>query len=311
MKAVEVESLCHSYGTRTALDGVSFSVDKSKIFGLVGPNGGGKSTIFRILSTLMPPSSGQARIFGVDAIRDPYSVRRRLGVVFQSPALDKKLRVEENLKSQGHLYGMRGKPLHEKSMALLKRMGLWDRARDLVETLSGGLKRRLEIARALLHGPELLILDEPTTGLDPLARREVWDYLKFLKEQEGLTILTTTHLLQEAEACDEIVLLDQGKVLLSGSPAGLLEQMGGDVISVRAKTPEALRQAIEARFSLVGKIVDGEIRIERARGHEMVSDLVTAFSDQIVSVTVGRPTLEDLFIARTGRKLWQASEAIV
>ncbi len=308
MNAVEVESLSHRYGERLALDNVRLSVEEGHLFGVVGPNGGGKSTAFRVLSTLTVPTSGSVRIFGVDILREPQKVRRQIGVVFQSPGLDKKLRVMENLKHQGHLYGLQGADLLRRAEALLERMGLSDRADENVETLSGGLKRRLEIARALLHDPRLLILDEPTTGLDPLARREVWDHLKYLRSQTGLTILVTTHLLDEADTCNEIAFLDNGRIVLSGAPAKLKEMMGGDIISVRSRAPDELKLAIEKKFSVRTQLVDGEVRIERKAGYEFIPDLVASFRELIDSVTVGKPTLEDLFIERTGRRLWQAAE---
>jgi ABC-2 type transport system ATP-binding protein len=307
MKAVEVEGLTHRYGDRLALDNVRFSVEEGHIFGLVGPNGGGKSTTFRVLSTLTVPTSGSVRIFGVDILKEPHLVRRKIGVVFQSPGLDKKLRVLENLRYQGRLYGMSGPELERRAVEMLERVGLADRAGDTVEKLSGGLKRRLEIARALLHGPKLLILDEPTTGLDPLARREIWDHLKHLRTSEGLTVLATTHLLDEAETCNDVAFLDGGKLVLAGEPRKLRELMGGDIISVRSKSPDTLKGAIEKKYSVRAQLVDGEIRIERRAGHELIADLVTSFRDQIDAVTVGKPTLEDLFIERTGRRLWHSA----
>jgi len=304
--AVEALSLTHRYGKRLALDQVSFNVRAGEIFGLIGPNGGGKSTIFRILATLILPTSGTAKVAGFDIRREAASVRRHLGVVFQSPGLDKKLTVMENLKHQGHLYGMSGKSLITRANHLMERMGLSDRAGDLVETLSGGLKRRLEIIRGLLHGPELLILDEPTTGLDPLVRREVWDYLKQLRANENLTCLVTTHLLEEADACDRIALLDRGKIVAFDSPSALKSSLGGDIISMRARAPVQLRDDIAARFGLEASVVEQEVRIERSSGHEFIPQLISAFPTQIESVTLGKPTLEDFFIQRTGRRFWQA-----
>jgi len=308
MKAVEVEGLVHRYGDRIALNGIRFSVAKGDIFGLVGPNGGGKSTTFKILSTLLEPISGSVRIFGIDILKEPHKVRREIGVVFQSPGLDKKLTVLENLKYQGNLYGLSGAKLTERANSLLRKVGLADRASSVVETLSGGLKRRLEIARALLHGPSLLILDEPTSGLDPLARREIWDYLKHLRASDGITILLTTHLLDEADGCQEIAFLDGGKIFLSGAPNKLKELLGGDIISVRSRRASELREAIEARFKITAKLVDGEVRIERKAGHELIPDLMASFREEIDSLTLGKPTLEDLFIERTGRRFWHPTE---
>lgn len=306
MKAVEVQGLSHRYGERLALDNVRFSVDSGSLFALVGPNGGGKSTLFKILSTLIAPTEGTAKIFGADLVDNPREVRRRIGVVFQSPALDKKLSLRENLLHQGHLYGMSGKALAARVDGLLKWIGLADRAAEKVEQLSGGLKRRVEIAKGLVPGPSLILLDEPTTGLDPLARREVWDALRELQRRDSLTVLTTTHLLEEAEMCDRVALLNRGQVVAVGEPDELRGSLGGDVISLRAKEPEALREKIHSRFQLPVTVVDGHVRLEKKSGHEFVPALVGAFADDIQSVTVSKPTLEDFFIEKTGNRFWNA-----
>jgi ABC-2 type transport system ATP-binding protein len=196
---VAVENLTHRYGERVALSGVSFAVKEGEIFGLLGPNGGGKSTLFRILSTLMSPTEGKAAICGHDVGREPGAVRRRIGVVFQSQSLDKKLTVEENLRGQGHLHGMSGATLRERIEKVADRLGLSDRRGDLVEVLSGGLRRRVEIAKGLLHKPSVLLMDEASTGLDPGARRELWQYILELREREGVTVLLTSHILDEAD----------------------------------------------------------------------------------------------------------------
>lgn len=306
--AVEVQSLVQRYGDVTALAGISFSVQAGEIFGLVGPNGGGKSTVFKILTTLIRPTSGNAKIFGHDVLREPASVRMTVGVVFQSPALDKKLTVTENLIHQGHLYGLWGKELKQRTSSMLERLGLTDRSKQRVEHLSGGLKRRLEIAKGLLHRPRLLILDEPTTGLDPLVRRDVWEYLKQLRKDEGMTVLLTTHLLEEAEFCDKLLFLHQGNAVAIGSPSELKASLGGDILCLRAKSPEKLKRLIHEKFGLSAMLVEGTLRIERKNGHELVPLLVSAFSEQIESVTLGKPTLEDLFIQKTGHRFWQESE---
>ncbi|HUR38220.1 MAG TPA: ABC transporter ATP-binding protein, partial [Planctomycetota bacterium] len=240
--SVEIDGLTHRYGERLALDGVSFSVRKGEVFGLLGPNGGGKTTLFKILSTALRPTSGSARIEGVD-VRDD-AVRRRIGVVFQAPGLDQKLTVAENLLHQGHLYGLRGAALRRRIDEELGRFKLSDRARDRVEKLSGGLQRRVELAKALLHQPEILLLDEPSTGLDPGARRDLWDALRSLK---GVTVLLTTHLLEEAERCDRLAILHKGKLVALGAPLDLRGEIGGDVVTIRAKDAEALAAAIREK----------------------------------------------------------------
>ncbi len=291
-----VEALTHRYGERTALDNVSFEVAKAEIFGLLGPNGGGKTTLFRILCTLMQPTAGRVLMDGgpVD--------RHRIGVVFQSPSLDKKLTVRENLRHQGHLYGLRGPSLAVRITELLQRFGLIDRANDLVEKLSGGLRRRVELAKGLLHRPELLLLDEPSTGLDPLARRELSDYLDTLRRNDGVTVLLTTHLMAEADRCDRLALLDRGRLVALDQPAALKEHVGGDVVSISAREPEQLREKIQRQFGMKATIVDHAIRIERPRAHEFIPDLVEAFPGEIDSVSVGKPTLEDAFIHLTGHR---------
>lgn len=296
--SVDVEGLTHRYGERTALDGVAFSVRSGEVFGLVGPNGGGKTTLFKILSTALAPSSGSARVAGVD-VRDG-AVRRKIGVVFQSPSLDGKLTVAENLLHHGHLYGMSGGGLKQRIGEELARFGLADRTGDRVEKLSGGLQRRVELAKSLLHRPEVLLLDEPSTGLDPGARRDLWDALRSLK---GVTVLLTTHLLEEAERCDRLAILHKGKIVALGEPLTLRAEIGGDVVTVRSREPERLAAAIREKLGESPQVVDGTVRLSRDRGHEFVGRLVEAFPGMIESVTVAKPSLEDVFMSKT-RELW-------
>jgi ABC-2 type transport system ATP-binding protein len=312
MDAIVIENLTHVYApqrrgvaARTALDGLSFSVQRGEIFGLLGPNGGGKTTTFHILATYFPPTSGRARILGEDVAIHPERVRERLGVVFQNPSVDKKLSVYENLMHQGHLYGLHGADLQERIDRLLQRVALKDRARDLVEVLSGGLRRRVEVAKGLLHKPAVLLLDEPSTGLDPGARRDLWDYLAELKA-EGMTMLVTTHLMEEAEKCDRVAIVHQGKRVALGTPQALKDEIGGDVISIDTADPEALAREITARFSVEARVLDGTLRIERDHGHAFIPELVGAFPGKIRSVTLGKPTLEDVFIRKTGHRFWNA-----
>lgn len=301
--SVVVEGLTHRYGDRVALDCVGFQVQRGEMFGLLGPNGGGKTTLFRILSTLLRPRDGSVRIFDQDVVTQRQEVRRRIGVVFQAPSLDKKLTVAENLRHHGHIFGLSGQPLRQRMDELMTRFGIADRADERTEKLSGGLRRRVEIARGLLHKPELLLLDEPSTGLDPRVRREVSDYLEELRDQDGVTILVTTHIMEEAERCDRLALLDRGRLVTVNKPATLKEQVGGDVVSVTAKSPEKLRDQVVAKFGVQAQIMDRSVRIERPRGHEFIPQLVEAFPGEIESVSVGKPTLEDVFIHLTGHRL--------
>jgi ABC-2 type transport system ATP-binding protein len=294
--AIVVERVGHAYGDRAALEDVSFEVARGERFALLGPNGGGKTTLFRILSTLMEPRSGRVRVLGAEA---PGEIRRRIGVVFQSPSLDRKLTVLENLVHQGHVYGLRGVELRGRIDALLGRVAMADRAGERVDRLSGGQRRRVEIAKGLLHGPEVLLLDEPSTGLDPGARIELRRTLRAL---EGVTVLLTTHLMDEAEAADRIGILHHGRLVALETPAALKARIGGDVVTVGADDPAALGEEVRARFGVEARVVDGTVRVECARGHELAARLAEAFPGRIRSVTVARPTLEDVFIHETGRR---------
>jgi ABC-2 type transport system ATP-binding protein len=297
-----VEALTHRYGERTALNRVGFEVARGEIFGFLGPNGGGKTTLFRILSTLVAPSEGNVRMFGIDAVRDQNEIRRRIGVVFQAPSLDRKLTVLENLRHQGHLYNLRGQDLQSRIDQLLTRFGMADRKGDLVETLSGGQRRRVELAKGLLHKPQVLLLDEPSTGLDLRVRRELSDYLERLRDEDGMTVLLTTHLMEEADRCDRLAILDRGQLVALNTPRHLKEQIGGDVISVETRQPQPLAEQIGKRFNIEARVLEGSVRIERTNGHRFITELVEAFPGQIDAVSVHKPTLEDVFIHLTGHR---------
>lgn len=299
---VQFSGVKFSYGDRVALDNLSFDIREGELFCVVGPNGGGKSTTFKILSTLLKPSSGSVTYWGLDGVSFPEKVRPYLGVVFQSPALDKKLTVEENLNYHGKLYGIRGSILKQRIEHLLERFSLMERKKERVEKLSGGLKRRVEIAKSLLSHPKLLILDEPTTGLDPFVRREMWGFLEQLRKENGISICFTTHLMDEAETADRTLVINQGKEVVVGTPSELKARMGGDVIALRTSDPGSLKDAIEQKFSLSVKRVEDELRIEKIGGAQFIPTLVEAFPQQIISVTLGKPTLEDLFIQLTGQR---------
>jgi ABC-2 type transport system ATP-binding protein len=276
---------------------------------LLGPNGGGKTTLFKILSTALSPSSGTAKVMGFDIQTQANDVRRQIGIVFQNPSLDKKLTVLENLLYHGQLYGLRGNALKDRVNEMMARLMIADRAGNLVETLSGGLARRVELAKGLLHRPKVLILDEPSVGLDPGARRDLWMYLQQLREKEGVTILVTTHLIDEGDRSDHVLILNQGKIMAFGTPDSLKQEIGGDVISITAKDADRLSTAIHDKFSITPKLVNGTLRIEKAQGHTFIGNVVEAFPGMIDSVSLSKPTLEDVFIARTGHRFWEDHES--
>lgn len=297
---LEVENLSHSYQERRALNNVSFDVSCGEIFGLLGPNGSGKTTLFRILSTLIPVTSGTVRILGYDLTTEVKAIRNLLGVVFQHPGLDVKLTVTENLRHHGHLYGLSGKALHHRIAELLEYVGVSDRGTDRVEVLSGGLQRRVEIAKAMLHSPRVLLLDEPTSGLDVTARRQLNDYFRVLADTENILVLLTTHLLDDAEACNRVGILDNGNLVALGIPDELKAQVGGDVVLIEGESTETLSDAIAEKFDVSPVLTEGQLRIECERGHEFVRDVVAAFPNEVQAVRFGKPTLEDVFIKLTG-----------
>jgi len=301
---IAVRDLVHRYDGRAALNGVSFDVRPAEFFGLLGPNGSGKTTMFRILSTLMVPVGGRAVILGHDAAKDPSKLRREIGVVFQAQSIDLKLTAAENLRHHGHLYGLHGPGLRRRISEMLARVGLADRAKDKAQTFSGGMQRRLELAKGLLHGPRVLLLDEPTTGLDPGARRDLWQYLRILRDEEQVTVLVTTHLMEEAERCDRLAILNEGKLVALGTPAELRQEIGGDVIVLEARDPESLAMRIRSRFNVDVQVVGSQVRIERESGHRFVTDVVEAFPGEIEAVSIAKPSLEDVFIRRTGHRFW-------
>ncbi len=313
-RAVEVQGLTHTFPPskrggepRIALTNLEFTVQPGEIFALLGPNGGGKTTLFRILSTALLPSEGDPKIFGSSVLSQSASVRKKIGVVFQYPSLDKKLSVLENLTHHGRLYGLRGLVLQQRIDELLERFRLAERAGDRVEVLSGGLKRRVEIAKGLIHRPELLMMDEPSTGLDPGARRDVWSYLAELKK-EGMTVLLTTHLMEEAENCDRLLLVNHGRRVALGTPNELKAQIGGDILAMHSPSPAELAEKIQSKFGLAARVVDGVVRVEKSQGHTFIPQLVETFPGLIDSVTLGKPTLEDVFVHLTGQHLWREED---
>ena len=314
--AIEVEGMSHVYGGGVvALRGVSFEVREGEVFGILGPNGGGKTTLFKIMSTLMRANQaidkdGVIRIGGYDVAKEGDEARGELGVVFQNASLDGKLSAWENLKHQGRLYGMRGKVLEERMREVLGGFGLLERKGEYVERFSGGMKRKVEIAKAVLHRPRVLILDEPSTGLDPAARRELWGMLEKLREEDGVTIVLTTHLMEEAERCDRLAILSQGEIVGMGEPGEMKAMIGGDVVSVEVEKDEdavvfagEVREAYEPwKEGTEPGVVNGVVRFEHEDGARMVGKISGKFGGRIRRITVGQPNLEDVFVHLTGAK---------
>ncbi len=300
---VETQALRRLYGTRVALDDVTFSVADGEIFGLLGPNGGGKTTLFRILSTLLEPSGGTARVGGHDVATEAAAVRACLGVVFQSPSLDPQLTVEENLRYGGNLYGLSGAALEARLREMAEALRVEDRLSDRVKTLSGGLQRRVEIAKSLLPRPCVLLLDEPSTGLDPVARVDLWSILEQLRGRFGMTVVLTTHLMDEAARCDRVAILHHGKLRACDTPEALCATIGADVLTLAGRDADRLAEALQSKFGWAASVQDGMVRVEIPRAHEQVARIVEAFPGEILSVTAGRPTLEDVFVRLTGERL--------
>lgn len=287
------------------MDGVSFEVRGGEIYGFLGPNGGGKTTLFRIMATLLKPDDGELSVFGADIVLEAALVRLKLGVVFQAPSVDEQLTVGENLIHQGHLYGLRGRDLTSRIIALLERFRIDDRRNDRVRTLSGGLRRRVEIAKALLHRPRLLLLDEPSTGLDPGARRDVWEVLEELRSSHEVTIMMTTHFMEEGDRCDRLALVDRGRLVAEGSPESLKEEIGGEVVLISTDDPATLCQEMRDRLDLDAAVQGARVRLEDERAHSFIAQLVESFPDRIEALSLSKPTLEDVFLHRTGRGLWE------
>jgi ABC-2 type transport system ATP-binding protein len=306
--AIQISHLSHRYSGRQALCELTLDIARGEIFAFLGPNGGGKTTLFRVLSTLIPQQQGQVRILGYDLLRQAAQIRTRIGVVFQAPSLDKKLSVAENIRYQAALYGMYGSDLRARQQEMLRQLGLTDRASERTETLSGGLRRRVELAKGMIHSPQLLLLDEPSTGLDPGARSDLWQYLRRMRDSFGVTVVLTTHLLDEAEKADRIAILNQGSLVALGTPDALRATVGGDSITIDTAEAQSLADAIEQRFGVPAQLVDGNVRLEQADGHHWIARLVEAFPGRIQSIRLGKPTLEDVFIAKTGHRFWRAPE---
>lgn len=318
--AIHTDALSHTYpgAARRALDGISICVAPGEVFGVLGPNGGGKTTLFSILATRLQPTAGSASIFGHDPRNEPQAVRAAIGVVFQSPSLDGKLTALENLVCHAGLFGIHKRDATSEATEQLKRLGLGDRLHDRVEAFSGGMRRRVEIAKALIHRPPLLLMDEPSTGLDPRAQRQMWDLLHELRDATGLTIALTTHLMTEAERCDRLAILADGRMIALDTPDALRARIGGDVVMLQP-TPESEDPATLDRFAsdlattlngeaTAAAVIDGQVRFEHPRGGEAVAMISQHFRGRFRSISVRRPSLEDVFVHLTG-DAFDASES--
>ena len=297
--ALVARDVAFHYGDRQALKGIDFQVAMGSTHGFLGPNGSGKSTLFKILSTLVPPQAGTVSVFGADLAADPAAVRAKIGVVFQSPAVDRKLTVLENLRYGGQLQGLAGADLERKIDELLEHAQLQDRGNDYVEELSGGLRRRVEISKALLPGPDMLLLDEASTGLDPSARTDMW---RLIEQQEGLTVLFTTHLMDEASHADCLTLLDDGVVVAEGAPEALMKEAGGQVVEIVTDDPSSLAADLKSLYDVEAQVMDRTLRIEGERIHELVPQLFVQGGDRVQRLSLAHPSLEDVFLHKTGKR---------
>ena len=309
MTAINVEGLTKTYDEIRAVDGVDFTVDSGEVFGFLGPNGAGKSTTIKMLCTLVEPTAGHATVAGYDVVRQRDEVRRNIGLVFQDPTLDQYLTAEQNLRMHAELYGVRRSALEERTTLVLDMVGLTDRRHALVSTYSGGMKRRLEIARGLLHAPRVLFLDEPTVGLDPQTRSSIWRYINELRRREDVTIFLTTHYMDEAENCDRIAIMDHGRLVVMDSPEALKASVGKDRVQISTADDTAAIAAVEARFGLPATIAEGLVTFAVESGEQFVPRLFSELGVPIRSVSVSRPSLDDVFMSYTGTTIRDAEES--
>jgi len=303
MNIIEVKNLTKKYGDFTAVNGISFAVEKGEIFGFLGPNGAGKSTTIGMLSTLITVTAGRAKINNFDVAEETDEVRRSIGLVFQDPSLDDRLKARENLEFHARLYGLTKKEYKERVKEVLELVELWDRRENLVRSFSGGMKRRLEIARGLIHFPKLLFLDEPTLGLDPQTRAHIWEYILKLRESQQMTIFMTTHYMNEAEYCDRIAIIDQGEIVALDTPEKLKRKVGGDIVQLRSAEKDKLAAELKKRYRLKVKSEGEKLSIEVPDGEKFLPRLFNELDASIDAIELRKPTLEDVFLKLTGRKI--------
>ena len=303
---IDVRNLRKSFGEMEAVRGVSFDVSPGEVFGFLGPNGAGKTTTINMLCTLARPTGGNAFVAGHDVVTERDAVRRNIGLVFQDPTLDGYLTAAQNLRLHAELYGVEPRAVAPRMRQVLDMVGLWERRDAQVATFSGGMRRRLEIARGLLHAPHVLFLDEPTIGLDPQTRSSIWSYIRELQEREQITIFMTTHYMDEAEFCDRIAIMDRGQIVALDTPAALKAQVGADRVQIQTDDNEAALEALRERFDIEGTISEGAVAFFVADGEEFVPRLFAELGVPIRSVSVSRPTLDDVFMSHTGSTIRDA-----
>jgi ABC-2 type transport system ATP-binding protein len=307
--AIEVADLKKSYGEIEAVRGVSFKVAAGEVFGFLGPNGAGKTTTINMLCTLAKPTAGRASVAGHDVLAERDDVRRNIGLVFQDPTLDGYLTAEQNLRLHAELYGVDSSLVPARIRQVLEMVGLWERRAAPVMTFSGGMRRRLEIARGFLHSPRVLFLDEPTIGLDPQTRSSIWRYIAELQQAEEITIFMTTHYMDEAEFCDRIAIMDSGEIVALDTPEALKARVGADRVRIQTDDDEAAIAALAERFGLEGRIVEGAVTFFVPSGEEFVPRVFAELGVGIRSVSVSRPTLDDVFMSYTGSTIRDAEES--
>ncbi len=303
MAIIKVKNLIKQFGPITAVDNVSFEVEEGTIFGFLGPNGAGKTTTINILCTLLAPTSGSATISGNDCTRESSKVRKSIGIVFQDTTLDKDLTAYENLMFHAYLYDVKKSVRKERIHDVLNFIGLYDRKDDLVKQFSGGMKRRLEVARGLLHRPGVLFLDEPTLGLDPQSRAHLWEFIVELPKKHNVTVFMTTHYMEEAEVCNKIAIIDSGKIISMGSPDELKKTMGGDVIYIKTSDNKNAKLEIEKSLNMEVSEQDDELFLTTLKGDACIPEIIRTLGENVLSVRLQRPTLNDVFLKMTGRKI--------
>jgi ABC-2 type transport system ATP-binding protein len=300
---IEVDGLGRDFGTLAAVSKVSFNVAEGEIFGFLGPNGAGKTTTISMLCTLLRPTRGRASVNGFDVVRERSDVRRSIGLVFQQTTLDDPLTAEQNLRFHAYAYGVDAEIRERRIDELLALVELGDRRRDRVKTFSGGMKRRLEIARGLLHGPRVLFLDEPTLGLDPQTRRRIWDYVGELRERERVTIFLTTHYMDEAEQCERIAIIDHGEIVALDAPSGLKGTVGGDLVTITTRDREAAAAELRDRWRIQPTVEDGTVSFQVPAGEAFLPEFVRGFGQPMDAIGLRRPTLDDVFLHLTGHEI--------